>query len=105
MLIKHKKQKFLRFKEFDEAREDIENFHKNSYDAIDYMIDHKEFYFLLKNVLKNLPDENLVEYIFLRLPCLKRVTDIEILKELYTYYPSIIDIYLKKCENLKDNFV
>jgi hypothetical protein len=48
MLINHKEDKFSRFKEFDEARVYIETFNKDSFDAIDYMIDHKEFYFYLK---------------------------------------------------------
>jgi len=104
MFISHKEEKFLRFKEFDEARKFIENFSENSFDAIDYMIDHKEYYFLLKNILKNLPDKKIVEYIFLRLPCLKREFDIELLKKLYSHYSSVINIYLKKCNNLKDYF-
>jgi hypothetical protein len=101
MLINHKEDKFSRFKEFDEARVYIETFNKDSFDAIDYMIDHKEFYFLLKNILKNLPKKEFVEYIFLRLPCLKRKDNIEMLKNIYPKYPEIIYIYLQKCPDLK----
>jgi len=88
-----------RFKEFDEARGYIENFSSNSFLAIDYMIDHKEYYFLLKNVLKQLPKEEIVEYIFYNLPCLKRKEDLEILLELFDKY-KIVKKYAIACKNM-----
>ncbi|BAF69975.1 hypothetical protein [Nitratiruptor sp. SB155-2] len=82
-------QKIIRFKEFDEARDYIENFQKyhqdNIYAAIDYMISHKEYYFLLKNLLRHQQNgkiEKFVEYLFSRLECLKRNEDRKLLKQL-----------------------
>ncbi|NPA11625.1 MAG: hypothetical protein GXO62_05235 [Epsilonproteobacteria bacterium] len=91
-------EKVLRFREFDDARGDIEHFNENSLDAIDYMISHKEYYFLLKNLLNQLPDEKIADYIFLNLPCLKREEDLEIIEKLMDKYPVVKD-YLKSCKN------
>jgi hypothetical protein len=95
-----KAKKIERFKEFDEARKFIENFGKNSFDAIDYMIDHKEYYFLLKNVLKQLPDNEIVEYVFYNLPCLRREEDMEIFLALFDKYPVVRD-YVKACKSIE----
>jgi len=92
-----------RFKEFDEARSYIENLKptKDTFDAIDYMIAHKEFYFLLKNLSKQNVDKKVVDYIFFNLPCLKREEDYEVFfKLLDKYKDSLID-YLKSCKNFE----
>ncbi|WP_456470286.1 hypothetical protein [Caminibacter sp.] len=100
MFREFKEERFHRFKEFDEAREFIEKFSysKDTFDAIDYMINHKEYYFLLKNILRQLPDERIVEYVFFNLPCLKREEDLNILISLLTKYP-VVKNYIKSCKN------
>ena len=80
MFRKHIGEHFIiRFMEFDEARVYIENMKKDeekTLSAIDYMITHKEYYFLLKNLLKNIQngtlDRKIYEYALLsynKCPC------------------------------------
>ncbi len=83
-----------RFKEFDEARvyiEDFSDFDKNIvFSAIDYMLIHKEYYFLLKNIsLQFSKDggEEIIDYLFSRLDCVKRNEDKELIKNLL-YSPN-----------------
>ncbi len=62
MFKKYKKTKIHRFKEFDEARVYIENPEKDrelTYKAIDYMIIHKEFYYLLRQLFNHIKNKNL----------------------------------------------
>jgi len=101
MFRKFKEEKFYRFKEFDEARKYVEKFaySKDTFDAIDYMISHREFYFLLKNILKQLPDEKIVEYAFFNMPCLKRDEDLDILLKLIQKY-NVVKDYIKSCRNI-----
>ncbi len=86
--ILHKPERFL---EFDEARKYIENMEldrEKTFEAVDYMINHKEYYFLLKNLLnqfadKEKGDRELFDYIFSRLKdCPKRKEDAELYKKL-----------------------
>jgi len=107
MFATFKEQNFMRFKEFDEARNFIENLNQNSIDAIDYMIYHKEYYFLLKNILKQLDKKMQINYIFLNLPCLNREDDFEMLEQIYHKGDDEIKLividYLKSCQN--KNFI
>ena len=71
-----------RFKEFDEARTYIEEWEKYSFEdvclAIDYMLVHKEYYYLLKTLYsKHLRKkaEEVADYLFSRLNCLSRQVD------------------------------
>jgi heme oxygenase len=102
MFKEFKEKKVLRFRDFDEARGFIENLSKESIDAIDYMIFHKEYYFLLKNLANQVDvDLEIISYIFSNLPCLKRKEDFELIKEIYENREDareIIDTYLKTCE-------
>ncbi len=102
MFKKFEEKNFYRFKEFDEARKFIEDFSysKDTFEAIDYMINHKEYYFLLKNILKQLPDERIVEYVFFNLPCLKREEDLDVLIHLLSRY-SVVKNYIKSCKNME----
>ncbi len=75
-----------RFREFDEARVYIEKFEEHNFAdvcaAIDYMLVHKEYYYLLKTLYNKRFDkgvEEVAEYLFLRLECLQRGEDQEIL--------------------------
>jgi len=103
MFANFEEKNFMRFREFDEARGFIENLDSNSYDAIDYMIYHKEYYFLLKNILKQLNKIIEINYIFLNLPCLSRKDDFEMLEKIFIDGDSqirhIIIDYLKSCRN------
>jgi len=92
-----------RFKEFDEARSFIENMNltKDTFDAIDYMIAHKEFYFLLKNLAKQDVDKKIVDYVFFNLPCLKREEDYEMFFKLLDKYKNSLIDYLKSCKNFE----
>ena len=101
-------EKFFRFKEFDEARKYIENFQddRDTYEAIDYMINHREYYFLLKNVVKQIDTKkNILAYLFFNLPCLKRDEDLEkiitILKKADEILKKIVIDYIKSCRNEK----
>ena len=89
LVRKKGKHHIVRFREFDEARAYIENFQQYDKDcvraAVDYMIAHQEYYFLLKNVWKHQYDpqiEDFVHYLFSRLECLKREEDKEMLLNL-----------------------
>ena len=95
--------KIKRFKEFDEARSFIEAMKpsKDTFDAIDYMITHKEFYFLLKNLAEQNVDKKIVDYIFFNLPCLKREEDYEVFFKLLDKYKSSLIDYLKSCKNFE----
>ncbi len=99
-----KENKPVRFKEFDEARVYIENMFLNkelTYEAVDYMIKHKEYYFLLKNLIKQFANSRegnreLFDYIFLRIDeCPKRKEDIELYKK----------IIHSKNKDLKESFL
>ena len=88
---KHTPQLPPRFLEFDEARKYIENMRLNkekTLEAIDYMINHKEYYFLLKNLVnqfvdKEEGDKELFDYIFSRLTdCPKRKEDADLYKKI-----------------------
>ena len=75
-----------RFREFDEARIYVERFEEHDFSdvcaAIDYMLVHKEFYYLLKTLYNKRFDEGMeevAEYLFLRLECLHRSEDQEML--------------------------
>ncbi len=93
-----------RFKEFDEARKYIENMDLSNdltYEAIDYMISHKEYYFLIKNIVKQFADNNkgseeFFKYVFFRIDkCPKRQEDFDLYKK----------IILSKNRNLKKAFL
>jgi len=106
MFKEFEEDRIFRFKEFDEAREFIENFNdtKDTYEAVDYMISHKEYYFLLKNVYKQLnAKKSILAYLFFNLPCLKRDEDlaliIEILKKADDVLKKIVIDYIKSCNN------
>ncbi|BCD61467.1 hypothetical protein NitYY0826_C0319 [Nitratiruptor sp. YY08-26] len=78
-----------RFKEFQEASRYIEAFEEYSeeevFAAIDYMLVHKEFHYLLRTLLQQCQKkdiEKLSSYIFARLNCLKREEDQQLLQEL-----------------------
>ena len=100
---KFKEDKPYRFKEFDEARIYIEDMSIDTNltrEAVDYMITHKEYFFLLKNIINQFYKEGgnreLFDYILSRLTeCTKRSSD--------------IDLYLKIIEspnrNLRETFV
>ena len=73
-----------RFKEFDEARIYIEEWESHSFEdvclAIDYMLVHKEYYYLLKTLYnKRFCEgvEEVADYLFSRLDCLSRQADRE----------------------------
>ena len=86
MFKKYKKTQLYRFKEFDEARIYIENPEKDkdlTYKAIDYMITHKEFYYLLKQLFYHIKEKNLDyrfwEYALLNMSvCPSRKEELEI---------------------------
>ncbi len=86
MFRKYKKTKIHRFKEFDEARIYIENPEKDrdlTYKAIDYMITHKEFYYLLKQFFYHIKNKSLDhrfwEYALLNMSyCPSRKEELEI---------------------------
>ncbi len=106
MFKSFEEDKVLRFREFDDARDFVENFKddKDTYESIDYMINHKEYYFLLKNILKQLnTKKNILAYLFFNMPCLKREEDlgliIDILKNSDEILKKIIIDYIKSCEN------
>jgi len=107
MFAKFEEEPIFRFKEFDEARVYIENFqdNKDTFEAIDYMINHKEYYFLLKNIL-NQPNlkKSILSYLFFNLPCLKREEDLEILIQILQHIDqigkNIIIDYIKTCNNI-----
>ena len=96
-------EEISRFREFDEARVYIEDFkdNKDTYEAIDYMISHKEFYFLLKNIKTQNPSAKIVEYIFYNLPCLKRKDDYELINQLKQNkkIECIINKYIEICKD------
>ncbi|BCD59542.1 MULTISPECIES: hypothetical protein [unclassified Nitratiruptor] len=78
-----------RFREFLEAREYIESFEKHEEDdvfaAIDYMLIHKEYHYLLRMILEHCQKpgiEKLSSYVFARLDCLKREEDKKLLQQL-----------------------
>ncbi|WP_457638774.1 HEAT repeat domain-containing protein [Persephonella sp.] len=100
-----------RFREFDEARKYIED--PSSYDeetvlsAVDYMITHKEYYFLLKNLYRQIQEKKinrkLLEYAFMNLGsvCPKRKEEKEIylniLKTGIPDYTQPLEQFLKSC--------
>ncbi len=104
-----------RFKEFDEARvfiEDMSKDEESTLAAIDYMITHKEYYFLLKNLLKNIKsnkiNRKMYEYALLSLDkCPKREEEKEIYRQILrtertAFVEPLID-FLKSCScELKD---
>ncbi|BAF69388.1 hypothetical protein [Nitratiruptor sp. SB155-2] len=78
-----------RFREFLEAREYIESFENYEEDdvfaAIDYMLIHKEYHYLLRMILEHCQKpgiERLSSYVFARLDCLKREEDQKLLQQL-----------------------
>ncbi len=98
-------QHIIRFNEFDEARPFITSWHKHQLDhvfaAIDYMLGHKEYYFVLKNFTTPYAQmytskyRNIIEYLFARLDCLKRGADKKELKKLLLHpNPHISQIVL-----------
>ena len=106
MFKQFEEEKIFRFKEFDEARVYIENLQdsKDTFEAIDYMINHKEYYFLLKNVLLQTDAKiSVIAYLFYNLPCLKRENDLEVIEKILKIanekLQSIIIDYLKTCKN------
>lgn len=75
-----------RFNEFDEARIYIEDWENYSFEdvfvAIDYMLAHKEYYYLLKTIYNRRfvqGIEEIADYLFLRLDCLSRQADKEMI--------------------------
>ena len=104
-----------RFKEFDDARVFIEDMGQGEEDtiaAIDYMITHKEYYFLLKNLLKNIKNNKInrkmFEYALLSLDiCPKREEEKEIYRQILkteriAFVEPMVD-FLKTCScELKD---
>jgi hypothetical protein len=103
MFSQFEPDKIFRFKEFDEARVFIEKFedNKNSYEAIDYMISHKEYYFLLKNIKLQKPKKSIISYIFFNIPCLKREEDLEMIIDILSipHAKEIVIEYLKSCRD------
>jgi len=83
---KFKEERPYRFKEFDEVRVYIEDMSIDTNltkEAVDYMITHKEYFFLLKNIVKQFykggGSRELFDYIFSRLTdCPKRSSDINL---------------------------
>ncbi|WP_456401110.1 hypothetical protein [Persephonella sp.] len=80
----------VRFREFDEARVYIENMEKNrklTEEAVDYMVNRGEYYFLLKNLIRQYGekggDKQLFDYIFSKMSeCPKRKEDLELYLEI-----------------------
>ncbi|SNZ03224.1 hypothetical protein SAMN06265182_0325 [Persephonella hydrogeniphila] len=103
-----------RFNDFDEARIFIEDMNRDkelTIAAIDYMISHKEYYFLLKNLYRHIKEKNLrreiFEYALLSLDiCPKREEDIKIIMEILQMKNSFSEDmveFLKGCScQLKD---
>ncbi len=101
--------KVIRFMEFDEARVYIENMkgHPENFvlSAIDYMVDHKEYYFLFKNLYAQFGDsggEEYIEYLFSRMKrCCERSQDTLLLKKmllsLNEYLSFRVFIYIVDC--------
>lgn len=88
MALKQKLENFLekRFREFDEARVYIEEWENYTFEetclAIDYMLVHKEYFYLLKTVYNKRFSqgvEEVVDYLFSRLDCLSREEDKEMI--------------------------
>lgn len=88
MALKQKLESPLerRFREFDEARVYIEEWERYHFEeiclAIDYMLVHKEYYYLLKTLYsKRFCDgvEEVADYLFSRLDCLSREEDKEMI--------------------------
>ena len=80
-------EKIARFREFDEAKGVIENFKQKDaediFAAIDYMLVHKEYYYLLKTIYRfcnEIGIERVASYLFARLECLGRDEDKKMLK-------------------------
>jgi hypothetical protein len=79
-----------RFSDFDEARVFIEDMNKDkemTIAAVDYMISHREYYFLLKNLLRHIKNGRLnreiFEYALLSMDiCPRREEDIEIITDI-----------------------
>jgi hypothetical protein len=98
-----------RFKEFDEVRKYIENMEKldeNTMAAIDYIITHKEYYFLIKTLYEKLGKKNiqtkLYDYIFFSMDiCPRRKEDYEIylkvLKSSNFFLKKSLIEFLKTC--------
>ncbi len=108
MAFKEFKETFPhRFKSFEEAKEKINENHKQEQlDAIDYMVNHKEYYFLLKNLIDNYAEgggnKALFDYIFFQLKdCPKRSEDIELYKKILQCNNKDLRLsfleYLKMC--------
>jgi hypothetical protein len=110
MLRKVKEPFFIvRFKEFDEARIYIEDMKQDKnlvINAIDYMIFHKEYYFLLKHLYRQFGNIEfkceLFDYIFLNLQgCPRRKEGIElyykILKGKNIFLKESLKEFLKSC--------
>ena len=109
-------KQITRFKEFDEAREFIIKWplyeRELVFAAIDYMIVHKEYYFLLKNLFSHNLEENneyleqIIDYLFSRLECLKRKEDKQELKKLLLsnnkHLSDITFSYILDCYKNKD---
>jgi len=105
MFASFHEEPIFRFREFDEARGFIEDLqdNKDTYEAIDYMINHKEYYFLLKNLKAQLNKSKIGVYIFLNLPCLKREDDLELIEYMLKHSDEVLKEgivdYLKSCKN------
>jgi len=119
MFKKHNpSEKYLipRFNEFDEARVYIEDMKKDKelvISAIDYMITHKEYYFLLKNMYRHIKNNELereiFEYALMSLDiCPKRKDELniylEILKLKNGYSKDIVEFLKGFCSDIK-NFI
>ncbi len=102
-----------RFREFDEARVYIEDMKKDKelvISAIDYMITHKEYFFLMKNLYEHIKNDELereiFEYALMSLDiCPKRKEELdiylEILKMKNGYSKDIIDFLKGYCYEIK----
>ncbi len=103
-----------RFREFDEARVYIEDMNKDKdlvISAVDYMITHKEYYFLLKNLYEHIKKNELkrefFEYALMSFDiCPKRKEELniyyEILKMENGYSKDIIEFLKVCCREVKD---
>ncbi len=114
---KFEEHKPHRFRDLEEARVYIEDMEKNpelTKEAIDYFILHKEYYFLLKNMVRQFykggGNKELFDYVFSRLnDCPKRSYDIELyLKILESPNVSLRESfvgYLKSCAEELYSFI
>ncbi len=112
------KKSVIRFHEFDEARPYIVEWQHHTLEfifaAIDYMIGHNEYYFLLKNFTIPTSTQNrtkyhtIIEYLFSRIDCLKREIDKKELKKLLLHedaqVTNIVLSYILQCYKDRELF-